>query len=201
MCQSCLTDPGAWTNEQTVCHYRDLAFTVVNQFAKSYRLSPQDIEDLEQELMRKLIISPASYRPKSSGMYTLLKNGAIDFMRKRLRRECEVTNFQSEGDELKQRGNMLNVLKDETNYEREFSRGLDASKLIEQMNSLPEPERICLTLFFGIGRPSPLSRYLIARKLRASEEWVERRLTRGKFIMRRHIERRSLPVTTGRANA
>lgn len=221
MCQACLGQNGHWSNERTVCHYRHLAFSIAHQFGRSYGLTAEDKEDLIQDLMVKLVLAPASYRTNSSGIYTILKNEARDLIkRKWQKKQSYERSFLADGDPWKDHpsqkasrrhaehsGNfnrpgmhsIIEVFKDPTDYEKIFVRAIDSRILVECLNLLPGGERVCISMFYGIGFPRAFTRHLIARKLRSSEDWVQRRLARAEFLLKRHIEKRSLSGRTNHA--
>ena len=82
MCQLCLGQNGHWSNERTVEHYKRLAFSILNDYTRTYRIPTQEIPDFEAEMMRQLVAAPVSYRANRVGMYTILKNACTIWVRK-----------------------------------------------------------------------------------------------------------------------
>jgi RNA polymerase sigma factor (sigma-70 family) len=176
----------------------------MTEFVRTYHIPRQEVCDFRAHLNMKLFQMPQSYRPNSSGAYTVIKNGAVDWVRKyRKWSEVEYTGDGDESDSsrhtrLAENGRVfepsMNLLRDNTDWEKEFNEKRVAEQVIELMEALPEPERICLTFYYGLNLKRPLSLYLIARKMGVTVDWVQRRIHRGEFLLRRRVQRDALKV-------
>lgn len=181
MCTACLGQNGHWSNERTVAHYKKLAFKILEQFVYTYKIPRQEVPDFEGEMMHQLVKMPASYRTNSAGAYTILKNAAIIWTRR-----YQKVAYGENADEY------LDRIPDETKYEDLFDRRRLAEQVTKLMATLPEPERICLKFFYGIDHSRSLSPYLIAKKLGMSIGWVEKKVARAQFLLKRQVSESSL---------
>jgi RNA polymerase sigma factor (sigma-70 family) len=180
VCTACLGQNGHWSNERTVAHYKKLAFKILEQFVYTYKIPRQEVPDFEGEMMHQLVKMPASYRTNSAGAYTILKNAAIIWTRRYQKWS------KGENDEN------FNKIPDETKYDDLFERRRLAEQVTKLIATLPEPERICLVFFYGIKNSRPLSPYLIAKKLGVSIGWVEKKIARAQFLLKRQVSESSL---------
>lgn len=191
MCRECgIAHPDDfWCAERTISQYKLLAYSIVNQFVRTYKIPNSDIPDFEQHLLTALLRAPQSYRNNSSGVYTVLKNNAIKFVQKFKKHDVPTEAHLKDSP----------VVRDKTDYEGIFHERHDQERIVELLASLPGPERTCMELFFGIGVERALPVYMIAKKLGTYEQWVERKLARGKLLLKRRIGGGSL--TGERAHA
>lgn len=167
----------------------------MSQLIRTYRIPSQEIPDFEAEIMHRLVKAPASYRPNSAGMYTVLKNAAIIWVRK----YQKWAHTEESGSLPEFYTAEHDHFADVTDWQQKLENRRLAEQLLRAMQTIPEPERICLSFHYGITPPRPLSHFLIARKLGMSEDWVKRRLERGKFLLRKRLNGDSLRVRTNHA--
>jgi RNA polymerase sigma factor (sigma-70 family) len=184
MCSACREHPESWTDERTLTHYRNLAYSVLNQFVRTYGIPREDVRDFEQEMLTRLVSAPEGYRAQSAGMYTILKNTAIKFV-ERYNKHANRKYVALDADDCR-----IDIMApaDLSGLERD----MDAHKLAELLDLLPGPERVCLALYYGIGyqRPHPVS--VICRKLGAPRGWVDSRIMRAENMLKSWVGRTSL---------
>jgi RNA polymerase sigma factor (sigma-70 family) len=180
VCIECVGRNGHWPNERVIKHYEGLTVKIKRQFIRTYRIPEQEASDLHNELVMKLVKMPAGYRPNSSAAYTVIKNGAVDWVRK-YRKWAETEDSGEEENSAVFR------IADGTDWQERFGRKRLAEQTVQLLQSLPDPERICLTFHFGIGTARPLSLYLIARKLGVTTDYVKRKICRGQFLLNRSL--------------
>jgi hypothetical protein len=211
VCDSCVGQNGTWSNERTVTHYKHLAFSVLNQFIRTYKIPKDHIPDFEQHMMKILICSPPSYRTTSAGMYCVIKNKLINFTQAWLKERGRLETGHFSGAVAGTRGSKsfrtnrttgfdeksYEHFVDEVDYAERYERGIDADKIISLLSILPGPERVCLSLFYGIGISRPLSIFLISKKLSAGPDWVKRKLARGEHLLKSHLQKGSLTSSGG----
>ena len=190
MCSACAASPGEWTPERTLAHYERLAFSLINQFCRTYKIPRQDREDFEQFIRLKMI-DPRSigYRNSSGGMYTIIKNGCREWKDKFLR----VHDRELCGEEKDAR-DQFSDLADGTDFREQFASSADSEKVVAILARLPGPERACLSLYYGIGSAKAFSLYLISRKIGAPEWMIKRYIVRGILLLKRQIGETSLPA-------
>jgi RNA polymerase sigma factor (sigma-70 family) len=199
MCSHCGRDHSAhfWCDARTLKQYKNLAFSILNQYCRSYHLPIDEIPDFEQHMLTKLIQAPQSYRSNSAGIYTILRHVATKYVRKWMKTEAEVqTGIRRTRLTHEPLGPDVNIdlsqFTDKTDYAERFNRGIDSERVILMLASLPGPERVCLSMLFGVGHPCAYSVYAISKRLRASPDWVERKILRGKVLLKRQLKLDSL---------
>lgn len=203
MCHACGEGNERWSAERTLCHYKDLVFAIAHRFRRTYRIPREEFEDFTQELFAKLILIPQNYLVNPSGVAWWIKNKAANYIRDRKadRRDtafvekCVVSIDAPAKDEKKV--HVPVQLKHDTS--EEVHSRIDAERVALFLQDLPGPERVCISLFYGIGHARPISINMICRKLGAQPEYVKRRLARAELLLKRRIGLGSLPPRTQNA--
>lgn len=193
------------TQEEVVARYRNLAYSICNQFVRTYRIPKRDVPDLENSLILKLCQLPESYHDNSAGVYTAVKNCAIRWVEKNALRQPFIEADRIDRGEMRVQMRMTHdhlsldgwcapsndywVIPDETNHERQWQTSLDYKVALFMIGELPGPERTCFTLFHGIGFDRPINVAMICRKLGAGRDWVERKIARAQKILQSRMKR------------
>lgn len=168
------------SNEQLLQKYGNLAKHAVGKYARAFRLTRDQAEDLLHSLLVELFRAPRSYRNRR-GISILIGSRIKDFtygfkgsLHRKRNRTVRLDDAFTEGDEP-------GILPDE----RKIHNSILAPAVLTQLEQLSSPERAVLGLSFGIEGHREMSDAMIAIRLGKPKEWVEMKRKQGIFKIQR----------------
>ncbi len=153
------------SNEHLLKKYGNLAKYVAGKYAKSFRLTREQTEDLVQSLLVVIFRARPSYRnPK--GISIILKTQASRLIRRTIKHEPEIRMGLLRG------GEGLAVIDAPPPLEPHLNGQADLPKALRNLERLTSPERVVLGMTYGIDGFGEFKDASIAIKVGRSKTWV-----------------------------
>ena len=153
------------SNERLLEKYGNLAKYVAGKYAKSFRLTREQTEDLVQSLLVVIFRARPSYRnPK--GISIILKTQMRDLIRRTIKHEPEIRMGLLRG------GEGLAIIDSPPALEPHLNGHADLPRALRNLECLSSPERAVLGMTYGIDGYGDFSDATIAIKVGRSKTWV-----------------------------
>lgn len=156
------------SNEQLLEKYGNLAKYIAGKYAKSFRLTREQTEDLVQSLLVVIFRARPSYRnPK--GISIILKTQMRDLIRRTIKHEPEVRMGLLRG------GEGLAIIDMPPPLEPHLNGRADLPRALRNLDCLSSPERVVLGMTYGLEGFAEFSDASIAIKVGRSKSWVSQK--------------------------
>ena len=153
------------SNERLLAQYGNLAKYIAGRYARSFRLSREQAEDLTQTLLAAIFRAPASYRnPK--GISVILRTKGSNAIRQIIKSEPEIRMGLLRG------GEGLKTLEEPPGLEPHLNGHGDLGTALRFFDRLSSPERVVLSMSFGLDGFEEFRDDAIVRRLGKSKSWV-----------------------------
>jgi RNA polymerase sigma factor (sigma-70 family) len=153
------------SNEILLERYGNLAKYVAGKYAKSFKLSREQTEDLVQSLMLVIFKARPSYRnPK--GISIILKTQIRDLIGRTIKHEPEIRMGLLRG------GEGLAMIDAPPALEPHLNGKADLPRALQNLDCLSSPERVVIGMTYGLEGFGEFSDTSIAIRVGRSKSWV-----------------------------